>query len=429
VSEILELTVDRPVAGGRMIARDDGQIVFVSGAIPGERVRARVERKSKQLRWAATVDVLTPSPDRRAVPYEPACGGSSFAHIQYDRQRELKQQILVDAFRRIARITLDSVPAVAPSPERGYRLRARLHAKHGQLGFFLEGTHAICDAAATAQLLPEATAAGRAVFSALGPRSSDCEAIVVSENVAGTERVVHLEPRDHARLDDVADAIRAAADGQGRSLTGVTTVVRGNLLQIVGTPSVRDTAESLFGDSSPLSASATWTRRAPSFFQGNRYLVGALVRRVLETATGSRLADLYAGVGLFAVALAANGAHVTAVEGESFAAEDLKAHAQPFGSRIDVVQATVEDAVQRPLRQAPDAVVLDPPRTGVSPQALSSVVAWRTPTLIYVSCDPPTLARDAAKIVAAGYTLASLDAFDLFPNTPHVESVALFTRS
>ena len=429
MSEILELTIERPVAGGRMIARDDGRIVFVSGAIPGERVRARVERTSKQLRWAATLDVLDPSPDRRIVPYDPACGGSSFAHIQYDRQRGLKQQILVDAFRRIARITLDSPPGVAASPERGYRLRARLHAKHGQLGLFLEGTHTICDAAPTAQLLPDATAAAAVVFGVLGPRSADCDAIVVSENVAGTERVLHLEPRDHARLDDVAEAIRAVAgDRIPGLLNGVTTVVRGDLLQVIGASSVTDTAESLFGGVSPLPGGATWTRRAPSFFQGNRYLVGALVRRILECAIGDRVVDLYAGVGLFSVALAANGAHVTAVEGESFAAADLATNAQPFASRLDVVRATVEDAVRRPAGRVPSAVVLDPPRTGVSPAALSALAAWRVPTLVYVSCDPPTLARDAAKLLTAGYTLASLDAFDLFPNTPHVESVAVFRR-
>ena len=429
MSDILDLTIDRPVAGGRMIARDDGRIVFVSGAIPGERVRARVERTAKQLRWAATIEVLEPSPDRRTVPYDPACGGSAFAHIRYARQLELKQQILVDAFRRIARITLEAAPVVAPSPEGGYRLRARLHAKHGQLGFFLEGTHTICDASPTAQLLPEATAAAREVFGALGPRSADCDAVIVSENVAGTERVLHLEPRDHARLDDVADAIRAVAGEQTPRLTGVTTIVRDELVHIIGTPSVTDTAASLFAGASPLPGDAVWTRRAPSFFQGNRYLVGALVRRVIECAAGDRAVDLYAGVGLFSVALAANGAQVTAVEGEAFAAEDLATNARPFGSRLEVVRATVEDAVQRPSRPIPAAVVLDPPRTGVSPGALRSLAAWAAPTLVYVSCDPPTLARDAASLATFGYRLASLEAFDLFPNTPHVESLAVFTRS
>jgi len=412
-----------------MIARDDGRIVFVSGAIPGERVRARVERTAKQLRWAATVEVLEASPDRRDVPFEPACGGSTFAHIQYDRQRELKQQIIVDAFRRIARMTIDPAPVVAASPEHAYRVRARLHAAEGRLGFFLEGTHAICDAAPTAQLLPAATDAAAAVFAALGPRAADCEAIVISENIAATERVLHLEPRDRARLDDVAAAIAGVAGQPDLGVTGVTTIVRGKLLEVIGTSTVTDISETLFGGASPVAPAASWTRRAPSFFQGNRFLVGALVRRVLDVAQGDRVVDLYAGVGLFAVALAARGAQVVAVEGDAFSADDLIANAQPWSSRLQVMRATVEDAVRRPPVPGPACVVLDPPRTGVSPEALSALASWRVPTLVYVSCDPPTLARDAANLATSGYTLASLDAFDFFPNTPHVESVAVFTRA
>ena len=134
VSDILELVIERPVAGGRMLARHDGRIVFVSGAIPGERVRARVERVSKQSWWAKTVDVLDASPDRREPACDPACGGMAFAHIRYERQRELKQQILVDAFRRLGRVQLDApagcrrfsgagLPAARQAARRGRPLR------------------------------------------------------------------------------------------------------------------------------------------------------------------------------------------------------------------------------------------------------------------------------------------------------------------
>jgi 23S rRNA (uracil1939-C5)-methyltransferase len=115
-----------------------------------------------------------------------------------------------------------------------------------------------------------------------------------------------------------------------------------------------------------------------------------------------------------------------AVEGEPFAAEDLFANARPWGGRLQVLQATVEDAVRQPAGARPAVVVLDPPRTGVSPEALRGIAAWRVPRLVYVSCDPPTLARDAAKFAEAGYRLSSLTAFDMFPNTPHVEAVATF---
>ncbi len=449
MTEILDLTIERPVAGGRMLARHDGRIVFVSGAIPGERVRARVERKTRQVWWAATTEVLEASPDRRDPPYDPACGGSTFAHIRYDRQRKLKQQILVDAFRRLARVNLEAPPPVTASPEHRYRLRARLHAGQGRLGYYLEGTHTVCDAGATAQLSSAAIEAAAAVFAALGPRAADCDAVVISENVAETQRVIHLEPREGARLDDV-DPLGPKTQGSIGSLmvapdrspngapglqtrgfdgvTGVTTLVRGALRTMAGTDAVTDTADELFGGVSPLPEAALWTRRAPAFFQGNRYLVGSLVRRVLDASPGDRVVDLYAGVGLFSVAFAARGAQVTAVEGEPFAAADLATNAKPWGARLQVAYGTVEDAVRLAPAAAPAVVVLDPPRTGVSPEALAGVAVWGVPRLVYVSCDPPTLARDAARLVAGGYRLASLDAFDLFPNTPHVEAVAVFTR-
>jgi tRNA/tmRNA/rRNA uracil-C5-methylase (TrmA/RlmC/RlmD family) len=147
---------------------------------------------------------------------------------------------------------------------------------------------------------------------------------------------------------------------------------------------------------------------------------------VLELADGASVGDLYAGVGLFSIALAAAGRQVVAVEGDSHAAADLAANAAPWRARLATAAVSVERAVSQPPPFALDAVVVDPPRTGMSVEALAGLLAWRVPKVVYVSCDPPTLARDAARIVAAGYGLLSVDAFDLFPNTPHVETIAVF---
>lgn len=428
MSEILELLIERPVAGGRMLARHEGRVVFVAGAIPGERVRARVERASKQSLWAETVDVIEASPDRRPPICEPACGGLAFAHVEYERQRELKSQIVADAFRRIARIEISAPPPVAGSPEAGYRLRARFHVRGGRLGFFREGTHTLCDAGTTHQLLPAALEAAAAAVAALGPRAGDCDAVIVAENVAATERVLHLEPRDHARLDDVAGRVAALPGASSSGVTGITTLVRGRLMTMAGAESVSDTADSLFAGASPVGADIRWARRATAFFQGNRFLTGALVRRVLDVASGDHCVDLYAGVGLFSLALAARGSHVVAVEGDAWSGEDLAANAKPWGPRLRVIRGSVEEAVRQAPSPLPDVVVLDPPRTGVSPAALDQLAAWGVPRLVYVSCDAPTLARDAARLGQHGFTLASIEVFDMFPNTPHVESLAVFTR-
>lgn len=419
----MELTPDRPVAGGRMLARHEGRIVLVAGAIPGERVRVRVERVSRDVTFAVATEILEPSADRREPPGDPACGGADYAHIQYDRQLALKSDIIADAFRRIGKAALAGPVRVQPSPEHGYRLRARLRVRQRRAGFFREGTHQLCDAGATRQLLPETMTAVDAVLAAIDARLAECDALVVSENIAATERVMHIEPRDGARLDDLVQRVPLPA-----GVTGLTTGRHGHAVTLAGSGAVTDRAAQLFGSDSPIDPDTPWTRQGTSFFQGNRYLTGALVRHVLEAARGARFVDLYAGVGLFAIALAASGARGLAVEGDRSSAADLAENAARWPDRLRTLRAPVEEAVTIPLDPAPDVVVLDPPRTGVAPEALAGVIAWAAPRLIYVSCDPPTLARDAKRLTGAGYAMTSIDAFDLFPNTAHVETIAVFDR-
>src|SRR5215467_8627209 len=150
----VSLTIEKPAAGGRMIARLDGQVVLVGGAIPGERVTARIERAGKGVLFADTVSPDEPSPDRRPTAADPLCGGCLYAHIEYARQLAIKSDVIADAFARIGHVELPAPVRVAPSPEEGYRMRARLHVRGQRYGFFREGTHDICDARATRQLLP-----------------------------------------------------------------------------------------------------------------------------------------------------------------------------------------------------------------------------------------------------------------------------------
>src|SRR5580698_6477989 len=137
--QTLPLTIEKPAAGGRMIARVHGQVVLVSGAIPGERVVARVERVGKGVAYAGTVEIEEPSADRRAPSADPLCGGCLYSHIAYPRQLEIKSQVIADAFKRIGRLQLPAPAAVTGSPEDGYRMRARLHVRDHRFGFFREG--------------------------------------------------------------------------------------------------------------------------------------------------------------------------------------------------------------------------------------------------------------------------------------------------
>src|SRR3954468_5666000 len=152
--DVLPLVVDKPAAGGAMIARHEGRVILVSGAIPGERVQARIVRVAKGMAYAETLSIDEPSPDRRPATGDPLCGGCLYAHIAYPRQLAIKSQVIDDAFRRIGHLELPSPIAVAASPEEGYRMRARLHVRGSRFGFFREGTHDLCDARATRQLLP-----------------------------------------------------------------------------------------------------------------------------------------------------------------------------------------------------------------------------------------------------------------------------------
>jgi 23S rRNA (uracil1939-C5)-methyltransferase len=420
----LTLTVERPVAGGRMLARHDGRVVLVSGTLPGETVVARVESVSKKVILAAAIDVLDASPDRRTPHCDPACGGSLYAHITIERQRRLKGEVVADAFRRIGRLPLDAPVVVAPSPEQAYRLRGRLHVQRRRAGFFLERSHRLCDAGRTAQFRDDTMTAVARLLEALGGDADGCESILVGENVAASERVLHLEPGEGRDLGHLSTST-PPVDG----VTGLTTVARGRMVLLAGDGRVTDTTRDLCGDTDLLPADVAWTRTAASFFQGNRFLTGTLLQQVLRHVRGTRVLDLYAGVGLFSIGMAARGARVTAVEGDEIAVADLDRNSARWGARITTRQSSVEAALMTVAAGQFDTVVIDPPRTGASPEVVAGLVTLETPRLVYVSCDPATLARDAALLITGGYQPSSIEAFDLFPNTPHVETLVVFDRT
>lgn len=414
----LTLTIERPAAGGRMIARHQGAIVFVAGAIPGEVVEAEVEKVQRGTGWALTRAVIERSPDRvpdaadGTSPSDGGCGGCVLAHIAYARQRAIKSAIIEDAFRRLGRITLDAAVDVTASPVDGYRMRARLHVRNGRIGFFREGTHSLCPAAPTRQLRPDTLAVLDGLQQSLQTLGGDTVGeIELAENIDASQRALHLALRPGADPSRLAGVTRL--DG----LTGVSCA-----------PSESPLTTDVWGSAvvSDVVSGARLSRHARSFFQGNRFLLQPLVDHVLSLIARGPVLDLYAGVGLFTLA-AAHAGHgpVVAVEGDHFSAGDLRRNA---GGRPDV--SVRSEPVERYLPAATKAetIVVDPPRTGLSKEALAGAVAVRASRLIYVSCDVATLARDARLLVEAGYHLADARAFDLFPNTAHVETVIAFAR-
>ena len=424
---LITLDIDKPAVGGRMLGRHEGQVVLAWGAIPGEQVSARIERVGRGVLYAETVEVLNPSPDRRGAAPDWRCGGSVYAHIAYDRQVRLKEEIIRETFGRIGRLPLSQAPTVMPSPERGYRMRARLHAQGPQLGFLREGTHQLCDAGATGQLLPATVdwiAAAEGVLIRDGLEG--LAAVEVTENVQGNERACHLilragvEAAPFAALVDAEPLVGVSAEQEDRAGARV----------LAGSAWVSDVLHVKAGDP----ASALRLRRsARAFFQSNRYLLEPLVQHVATLVPEGPVVDLYAGVGLFGLSLAAAGIDdVTLVEGDPVSGADLQGNAEAFGTRVRVERCSVETFLAgagRVPRSGPAGAhtfIVDPPRTGISKEAIAGILRTKPARMVYVSCDIATLARDTRTLIDAGYTLEGLTGLDLFPNTAHVESVAVF---
>jgi len=414
---LVRLDVERPAVGGRMIARAGGRVVLVRGAIPGECVEARIERVQRQVAWADTVRVLTASPDRVEVARGLTCGGQLLAHVSEARQRSLKGEMLADALRRIGKLVVAGPIDVLTGPADGYRTRARLHLRGGAVGFFDEGTHRLCDVAPARQLSVTSADVVQRLAAALAAAAPGLDAeIEWAEDAAGTTRVAHLAIARRQDLGAVAaiDPV-GGLDGCGAALAGDPGAPRQQLwgdLRVVDRVRVGSTDASIAHD-------------ARAFFQGNRHLLQPLVEEVLAGVSGPVL-DLYAGVGLFAVSAAIAGHRVTAVEGDAVAAADLADNAARAPG-LTAVHAAVEAHLAGP-RPDVGTVVVDPPRTGLSRDALAGVLAWRPDRLVYVSCDPATLARDLRGCQAAGYRIDGLRGVDLFPRTGHVEAVVRLVR-
>lgn len=406
-----------------MIARHDGAIALVSGTIPGERVEAEVEKVQRGTIWARTVRVIDASPDRVLDAPDGSCGGHAYAHIRYERQCALKRDVVRDAFARIGRMSVPDDVTVTASPLTGYRMRARLHVKGGQIGFFREGTHELCAPAGTGQLLPASIDALHALAAVLASSARDAITDVeLAENIPATERVAHLV------LAPGVPPVRLRDLGTIEGLSGVScgpgTGGSGRVLH--GGPTVSDELPLSRAEGS---VRVTLRRQAHAFFQANRFLLPDLVSAVISAVPERGVVDLYAGVGLFAVPLAAIGrGRVIAVEGDATSASDLAGNAAPLAGILDTRAQSVESFLATPRPADIVTVIVDPPRTGMSRVALEGVIRWAPRHVTYVSCDVATLARDARLLADAGYALIGLRAFDLFPQTAHVEALALFAR-
>ena len=376
----LEVEIERILPGGYGLAHSAGHTVFVSLAAPGDRLRVRVERQQGNVLFASIEEILVASPARiePPCPYFGRCGGCDFQQLTYEQQLAAKAEIIRDCLHRIAR--LENLPdvVVTPSPrEWRYRMRAtwQIDQNERTIGYYERGSRRVCDVADCAVLAPQLEETFERV------RVTDWPQF----------------PPDLKHLD-------AVAGENGVSLAPAFAEFETAELELkIGAEIYNYSAE--------------------AFFQVNPGLLAPLIEFALGDASGDAAVDLYCGVGLFTLPLARRFERVTGVEGNPAAVQFARRNLQRAGlENVRVINAGVAEWIGRRALDA-DFVLLDPPRAGAESAVIKGIVAARAKRVSYVSCDPATLARDLRKLFAGGYVIESLLAFDLFPQTHHVETV------
>jgi 23S rRNA (uracil1939-C5)-methyltransferase len=417
--QLVETVIEKGVYRGRGLGRVEGRVLFVPRAHAGDRVLARVTQVHPGWAEGAIEQLIAPSPQRRASPcrYFPRCGGCAYQDLAYEAQLGLKEAVLRESLAR-AGCPFDGPVSVHPSPERGWRMRAALHFAPGvsglRLGLRQEGTRRVVDLEECLQLSDAMNAAARLVRDRLASRPAFARAargLHLLESPTGDALAAVLE----ANVPPSGVPGLAAAVGDGGGLGGLGVRASRRLHWVRGSPYVEARVLGLL-----------LRTHVESFFQGNRFLLEPLARAVVDAVPrGGRTIDVYAGVGLFSLPLAARGAdEVLAVERSAVAAEDARANARANGlANVRVRCEEAEAALATLPASADESIVVDPPRTGLG-HAVVEAVAGRGPrAVVYVSCDPPTLGRDLALFAGRGYAPASVQVFDLFPDTFHLEAV------
>lgn len=431
------LTIEKLIYGGDGLARTppapDGRsmAVFLPFVVPGESVEAEIAQEKPGFARGAVTQLVETSSERVAArcPYFQQCGGCHYQHIRYESQLEFKAEILRETLRRVAKIEFKDEIKLHASPPWNYRNRTRLQVRTAPefaLGYFRFGSH---------EFLPvnecpiSSPLINRVMARLVELRGCECPADVEEIELfadAADERLLAWgfcgRGADHDPLMRWAETLQRELT----EIAGVSFFPSRRRFEDEPVSDVKALAQ--VGDRAIRYrvAGSDYRVSAGAFFQVNRHLVNELVSVVTANARGETALDLYAGVGLFAAALARSFRHIFAVEASQISHPDL-AHNVP--ANVKAVGTRTEDYLSsRSARSRPDLVVLDPPRAGVGKAVTRRLAELKAPGIRYVSCDPATLARDLSPLLAVGYRIEEAHLFDLFPGTFHIESVMLLTR-
>jgi len=378
------LSIEKLVYGGEGLARPDGRVVLIPYVAPGEMVRAEIQPVKKDLFRGRLLEVLSPAASRvpAPCPYFQRCGGCQHQHLDYAQQVQQKIAALREVLRRIGKIDFtDDIAAITAEPWQ-YRNRIQLHIERGAVGYFEHGSRRLC----AIENCPIASPALNRAIATLNSHSAQFGSFQGAVELFSNETAVQTNVLERAP--------RAVY----------------SIFESIGSPS-------------PIEYQGFRVSRN-SFFQVNRFLVDGLVECAIADHQGDSALDLYAGVGLFAKALAGRFRQVTAIESGHSAFLDL---AHNLGDRVSSRNTTVEEYLAG-FEGRPDLILADPPRAGLTKHVVADLARIQAACLVIVACDPATLARDLQGLVAGGYRIDKITLVDLFPQTFHLETVARLQR-
>lgn len=448
--DVLELEVSDLAFGGAGVARHDGFVVFCRDTAPGDRVRARITKSRRRFAEADLVEVLEPGPPRvlAPCPYVPRCGGCRLQHVEYEVALAAKRDQVVEHLARIGHLEGVEVRDPDPAVERfGYRNKMEYSAAPGPGGTLALGFHerGRWDRVIDVEACMLATRLGDEVRETVRAWAR-AEAIEPYDQRAQSGTLRHVVVREGVATGQVLVAIVTApgaetvVDRLAAPLTAAHPEVVGLLHSVNDGP-----AETTVGLPTRLVQGRDWIEErvagvtlrlsAAAFFQTNTRMTDGLYRRVAEAAglDGTQvLYDLFAGVGSIGIALAAGAREVVAIEIVPEAVEDAGRNARANGLANHTAICGDVGVVLRERRgelSPPDVAIVDPPRAGLAGRAVRRILELAPPTLVYVSCQPATFADNAARFVEGGYRLEWVRPVDMFPQTPHIEAVARFTRA
>lgn len=406
-----EITLEKLTYGGDTMGRlSDGRAVFVPFGLPGETVRIQLTQEKQNFARGEILEILKTSPDRITpkCKHFTQCGGCHYQNLPYEKQLLAKADILRGQLQRIGKIENPPVQPTVASPEQwNYRNHVQFHlTDDGKVGFINASSNAIL--AIEECHLPEA---------AIDAFRDDLQ----FESRMNLERVSLRSGADDDLMLILESETEETPELEIEADISIVHIYEDHPVVIAGSDSL--TIQVLGKD---------FHVSAPSFFQVNTPMAEKMVQYLLTnspTSQSTTLLDLYCGVGLFSKFVADKYAKVIGIEASPSACEDFAINLDEFDN-IELYEGAAEEilpALASQLTQ-PMHMIVDPPRAGIDKHALDAILQINPQVIAYVSCDPSTLARDAARLIKGGYTLQHVTPFDLFPQTYHIESISIFTR-